>query len=183
MEHHNRHNTFHGNSFAVAFIFFLIIHLSLFTSLSCAVITDGVAAFVDDQAITQSELMDQYESARKLTPDITLEQVVNTMINRVLIVREAGRSRIEAPSEDEIMRDFIDLKVRAFIKLGETEIEEFYKKNKDRFAGKDYEEVRNEIEKYLTESELNEKLKETLKELRKKAYIKIMPYVVSGSTQ
>ena len=42
------------------------------------------------------------------------------------------------------------------------------------FSGKEYDDVRDEIEQYLIEKELNVRLKETLRELRKTAYIKIL---------
>ncbi len=138
-----------------------------------AEIFDRVVACVDDQAITLSEFQEQFNSAKKLTPDITGEEVLDTMINRLLLLREAKKYMIEAPSNEEMLNEYIDLKVRAFIRVSEKDIEEFYGANKDKFKGKDYDDVREEIEKYLTEKELNERLKETLKKLRKNAYVKM----------
>jgi hypothetical protein len=146
---------------------------SLFTTCADAAIFDRVVAFVDDQAITLSEFREQYRNTLKVSPDSTEEEVINTMINRVLLLREAHKYRIEGPTKDEIIRDYIDLKVRAFIKISEEEVEAFYKKNSEQFSGRDYEQVRGEIEQFLTEKALNERLKETLKELRKTAYIKV----------
>jgi predicted ArsR family transcriptional regulator len=159
---------------SMCFVFLLFtIHSLLFTVSSEAEIFDRVVAFVDDQAITLSELQEQLEIAKKVSKDITEEEVLDTMINRVLLWRQAKKYRIEAPTRDEMIDEYIDLKVRAFTKISETEVEEFYKKNQDKFAGKTYDEVRDEIEKYLTEKELNSKLKNTLKELRENAYVKI----------
>ncbi len=156
------------------FVFFVFtIYCLLFTVLSEAAIFDRVVAFVDDQAITLSELREQFEVAKKLTPDITEGEVLNTMINRILLWRQAKTYRIEAPTRDGMIDEYIDLKVRAFIRVGEADIEEFYKKNEDKFAGKTLDNVRDEIEKYLTEKQLNSRLKETLKELRENAYVKI----------
>jgi hypothetical protein len=138
-----------------------------------AAIFDRVVAFVGDQAITLSEFREQYKNTLKVSPDITGEDVINTMINRLLLVKEAKKYRIEAPTQDEMIRDYIDFKVRAFIRVSESDVEAFYRKNSKQFSGKDYDEVRGGIEKYLTEKELNERLKETLKGLRKNAYIKI----------
>jgi hypothetical protein len=162
------------NKWLVVLLLFTF-HVLLFTS-SEAEIFDRVVAFVDDQAITLSGLQEQFSEAKKLTPDITEEEVLNTMINRLLLLREARKYSIEAPSKEEILNEYIDLKVRAFIKVSDNDIEEFYANNKDKFAGKGYEEVREEIEKYLAERELNNRLKETLKELREKAYVKIQLY-------
>jgi len=164
------------NHFSMGLTIFAILlftfHVSLFTCAE-AEIFDRVVAFVNDQAITLSELQEQYDSAKKLTPDITQEGVLNTMINRLLLLSEAKKYSIEAPTKEEMLNEYIDLKVRAFITVSEKDIEMFYADNKDNFIGKDFEDVREEIEKYLTEKELNTRLKEALKELRKNAYIKI----------
>jgi phosphoserine phosphatase len=71
------------------------------------------------------------------------------------------------------MREFIDLKIRAFIRVGESDVESFFREHTTDFPGREYDDVRDEIEKYLTEKELNERLKELLRELRAKAYIRI----------
>lgn len=155
------------------FVFLLFtIHVSLLTFAE-AEIFDRVVACVDEQAITLSEFQEQFNNAKKLTPNITEDEVLGTMINRLLLLREAKKYMIEAPSNEEMLNEYIDLKVRAFIRVSEKDIEEFYGANKDKFKGKDYDDVREDIEKYLTEKELNERLKETLKKLRKNAYVKV----------
>ena len=159
---------------SVGIVFLLLtIHLSLFTAFSEAAIFDRVVAFVDDRAITLSEFTEQYARTRAVVPDISEKEVIDTMVNRLLMLREARQYRIEAPTEDEVIRDYIDLKVRAFITVGENEVEAFYEKNREQFQGRSLEEARGEIEQYLTEKELNAKLKSMLAELRKKAYIKV----------
>lgn len=140
---------------------------------SGAEIFDRVVAFVNNRAITLSELQDQYRNTLKVVPDATEKEVLNTMINRILLLDEAKKYRIVAPTEDEMVKQYIDLKVRAFVTVGEQEADAFYENNRERFGGKGYEDVRGEIEKYLTEKKVNERLKETLAELRKKAFIKI----------
>ncbi len=157
---------------AIAFLL-VVIHSLLFCGEGSAAIFDRVVAFVDDHAITLSEFNEQYRNTLKVSPDVGEDDVINTMVNRVLLLREAAKYRIEAATKDEMIRDYIDLKVRALIKVGEDETEAFYRKNVDQFSGRDYEQVRGEIEQFLTEKALNEKLKETLKELRKTAYIRI----------
>jgi len=136
--------------------------------------SDRVAAFVDDEAITESELQEQHRDTLKINPDITKDEVLNTMINRILILREARKYRIERPSPEEVIKEYIDLKERAFIRVPEVEIENYYKENRGMFPGKEYDDVRDEIEQYLIEKELNVRLKETLLKLRKTAYIKIL---------
>jgi len=151
------------------------------TGYCSAGISDRVVAFVDDQAITLSDFEEQYTNTIRLSPDITREEVLNTMINRILLLREAKRYRIEAATQDDVMREFIDLKIRAFIRVSEGDIEQFYQDNLAKFSGRDFEDVREEIERYLTEKALNEKLKVMLKELREKAYMKILLYGEQGT--
>jgi hypothetical protein len=157
----------------LACVFLLVTcHRLLVTDVSAA-ISDRVVAFVDDQAITKSELDEQYQSTKEVSPDITVGEVLDTMINKILILREARKYRIEAPSVEQVMQDYIDLKIRAFVRVSESDIEKFYRENEANFAGKEFEDVRDEIDKYLTEKEVNERLKEVLRELRKDAYIRI----------
>ena len=50
---------------------------------------------------------------------------------------------------------------------------DFYKKHINDFQGKEFEAVRDEIENYLIEKELNQRLKSHINELREKSCIKI----------
>ncbi|TAN40904.1 MAG: hypothetical protein EPN25_06120 [Nitrospirae bacterium] len=135
--------------------------------------SDRVVAYVDNQAITLSEFKAQYAATLRLTPDVTGEDVLNTMINRVILLKEAKRYRIEAPTRDEVISEYINLKLRAFIRVSDQEIEGFYRENMGRFQGREYDDVRVEIENYLSEKALNAKLKDALRDLRKNADIKI----------
>ena len=157
---------------AAFILLFVTCHVFLVADSSAAV-SDRVIAFVDNQAITMSELDEQYRNTTKISPDITIGEVLDTMINKILILREARKYRIEAPSLEQVMQEYIDLKIRAFIRIGESDVEKFYRENRTNFAGREFEDVRDEIDKYLTEKELNERLKEVLRELRKDAYIRI----------
>ncbi|MEC4676317.1 MAG: hypothetical protein VST72_05275, partial [Nitrospirota bacterium] len=125
-----------GMSFKRIAFFFIVwsFLLSFLLPVWCyAEIIDRVVAFVDDQAITLSEFRRQYEASVELSPGITEDEVLNAMINRKLLLMEAKKYRIEGPSEEEILNDYIDLKLRAFIRVGETEIEAFYRRNINQF--------------------------------------------------
>lgn len=136
-------------------------------------IYDRVAAFVDNQAITLSEFEEQYAATLKLSPQIAREEVLNTMINRILLLKEAHKYRIEAPTKEEVVNEYINLKVKAFIRVSDAATEAFYRQNTTQFSGRDYEAVRGEIENYLTEKMLNDRLKEILRDLRKSSYIRV----------
>jgi len=153
------------------FIVFLLI--TNHYSLSTASMKDRVVAFVDNTAITLSEFEEEYSKSLKATPDATKEEVLNAMINRVLLLREAKKIRLEEPSDDELLREYIDLKLRTFVKIKEKDVLDFYQNHIEDFKGKEFDAVREEIENYLVEAELNRLLKLHIEELRKKTYIKI----------
>jgi len=138
-----------------------------------AEIRDRVVAFVDTRAITLSDLEMKLAESRKVKADIRKEEVLNTMINRVLLLREARKIRLEAPSEEELIREYIDLKIRALIRVKEEDIRDFYDKNKDNFEGKELEDVRDNIENYLIEHDLNERLKSHVNELKENTCVRI----------
>lgn len=145
-------------------------HFSLFTAYGYV---DRVVAFVDDEAITLSELDQRFEDIQKLSPVSNKDQVLDSLINRKILLREAKKYRIEAPTEDEIINEYIDLKIRAYIRVLEADIENFYRDNIEQFSGKSLGDVRDEIETYLTEKEINERLNNELIKLREGSYIKI----------
>jgi len=161
--------------FTVSLSYLLLVTCLLLTlcpSLSAA-IKDRVVAFVDNTAITLSELDEAYTRSLKYTPDITKEEVLNTLVNRLLLLREAKKLRLEAASEEKLLQEHIDLKIRPHIRIKEEEVSDFYQKHINDFQGKEFEAVREEIDHYLAERELNQLLKNYIDELRKKAYIKI----------
>lgn len=153
----------------------LFLNLALCSSL-LADLGDRVVAYVDNDAITYSELEEIYANAVQITPDITKEEVLNTTINRLLLLREAKKVKLEAPSEDALLKEYIDLKIRAFIRIKEEEIVDFYERHIDDFQEKELETVREEIENVLTEKALNERLKSHIEELKDKACVKIQLY-------
>lgn len=156
------------------FVLLLVTCYSLLVTVCSAELVDRVAAFVDDRAITLREFEETYERTKKVKPDITPEEVLNTSINRILLLREARKLKMEAATDDELMREYIELKIRALIRLKDEEVREFYNRNVSEFKGAPYEEVRDKIEEYLTEREINTLLKRHIEELRSKAYIKIV---------
>jgi len=158
---------FKNPGFAALVIWILLVQCTCVS----AEIRDRVVAFVGNQAITLSELNSKFSESGKITADITKEDVLNTMINRVLLLREARKIRLEAPSEDELLKEYVDMKIKALIRIKEEEIQAFYNKNKENFGGKELEDVRDSIENYLVEKEVNERMKTHISELREKTCV------------
>lgn len=140
-----------------------------------AALIDRVVAFVGDDAILASDLDKAYEKARAVTPDITKKEVLETLINRRLLLREAKKLFPETTDEDTLMKDYMDLRIRAFIKIPEQDIQAFYEQNKARFGGVPYEEVKDKIEILLQEKEVNRRLASHLQDLRAANYVRTFP--------
>ena len=134
---------------------------------------DRVVAYVDTTAITLSELEKKHDETLHATPSVTREEVLSTMINRVLLLREARKIRLKSEDEDALMREYVDLKIRAFIRIPDEEIRAFYDTHVAEFEGKVLDEVREDVENLLIEQEVNERLKKHIGELRNLACIKI----------
>lgn len=152
---------------------FLVTYFFCSSSVVRGEIKDSIVAYVDNTAITYSEFKEKYYETLKTSPDIKKEEVLNTMINRILLIREAKKIGLDAPSDDELVNTYIELRIKVFIRIKDIEIKQFYEANVDEFRDKDFEDVRDEIEKYLIEVELNKRLKEHINEMREKACIKI----------
>jgi hypothetical protein len=144
-------------------------------SMGSAEVLDKVVAFVDDEAITLSELEAAHASALKRKPGSTRQEVLLRMINRYILLREARRLRLEAPDEDTLIEEYVSLRVTAFLTIDEKDVKEFYGKNRKEFPGKRFPEVKDRIRKYLHQEEVNRMLKRHVEELKSKSEIKILP--------
>ncbi len=138
----------------------------------CKVI-DRVVASIDDMAITESEFNEKYAELVKIDKGIARLQALNAIINKKLLLKDAKKYRIEG-EEDDVIRQYIDLKFRALIRVNDKKSKKYYNDHKDEFEGQEYEDVRNDIIKYLTEYEVNEQLKKQIEKLRSMATIRIM---------
>ncbi len=136
-------------------------------------ILDRTVALVGTDAILLSELEARYRQAKKITPGITKAQVLQTMINRLLLLREARKIFPETMSDEQAIREFTDFKIRAFVVVPEDAVRNFYEENKTRMGGAPYEQVRGQIERLLKEKEINQRLQSYLETLRQKSYIRV----------
>ncbi|GAB5046319.1 hypothetical protein [Thermodesulfovibrio sp. TK110] len=146
---------------------------SLFTSIAFPEVIDRVIAYVDSYAITLRDFESVALKMKEKIPKIKNEEILNTMINRVLLLKKAKELFIEGKDE-ELINNYIDLKIKSTIIIPENEIRKYYEQNKTQFKNIPYASVRNEIEKYLFEKELNKKLKEHIEELKQLSDIKII---------
>ncbi|MDI6800861.1 MAG: hypothetical protein QMD01_02225 [Thermodesulfovibrionales bacterium] len=153
--------------------FYCAVALLLYCSKSSAEIIDRVVAYIDDTAITLSELHDEHIKMGKNVVNITKQDVINSMINRILLIKEAKKMRLEASTDDEMIRDYIDIKIKSLIFIKEDEVKKFYNDHISDFRGREYRSVRDDIEKYLFELETNRQLKNHIAKLRDNAEIRM----------
>ncbi len=162
-----------GSKGKPVFFYLLMVFSLQLTALSYAGTIDRVVAFVDDKAITLSEFNEIYDKTMKVKQDIPRSDVLNTIINRILLLKDAEKMKLEGKNDEEVLKEYIELKIKAFVRIREEELEAFYKKNKAEFKDRSYEDVSEGIEKYLTELKINETLRKHIEELKSKAYVKI----------
>jgi hypothetical protein len=140
---------------------------------NAAAIDDRIVAYVDDIAITRSELEEKFSESLLFTPAISMKEVLETMVNRALMLREARKIRLEAQTEEELLKEYIDLRVKALIRIREEEVLAFYRENEAEFRGRELDDVREGIENFLLEAELNRRLKEHIAELREETCVQM----------
>lgn len=151
----------------------LLLLLIPFRLLFAAELIDRVVAYVDDHAITYSEFRQKYAQMKQVVPNITEQEVANAMINNILLVEQARKIRLEAKSDDDLVKEYIDVRIKSRIYIKEEQLSAYYAEHKGEFGGKDYLSVRDEIENYLMELETSRQLKEHIAELRSQADIVI----------
>ncbi len=145
----------------------------IFFSICSGEIIDRVIAYVDDQAITLRDFEIFSFKMREKFPTITENEIIDLMINRKLLLKESKKIFLEG-NEEEAIKNYIDLKIKSKIIITDDKIREYYEQNKHHFGEKPYLSVRDEIETYLIEKELNKKLTEHIKELKELVEIKII---------
>ena len=142
---------------------------------------ERIEAIVNDDVILHSEFLSAFETAREFDPEAIESEVLDEMIDRLLLLKEARKFRLtssdneqgQAKNDKLIIKEYIDVRLKGFIYVPYEDIEYYYYQNGDSFSGKDFFDVRNEIEEYLIEQELNVKLLEYIADLRKNSYIRI----------
>jgi hypothetical protein len=144
-----------------------------------AEVLERVVAVVDGELVMLSELEESYQETVNAGIEVSREEVLEGLINRILLFNQSRKitrrymftARVER-EENVLINEYIEKRLKAFIRIPQNEVERFYQENRGYFSEGFYE-VRDEIEAYLIELELNEKLSEHLEELRKKSRIRI----------
>ncbi len=174
----------------IFFIFLLVTcHLSLLTAVSAGVL-DRVVAIVDDEVVLLSEFEATLQRALSSGMMVTHEEVLDGLINRILLLKQAKkikRVHIFATrtrrDDNMLINEYIEKRIKGVIRIPFEESKLFYEENREFFSSqpgdagadssRDFYEVRDAIEIYLIEKEFNRKLNSYINELREKAFIRI----------
>jgi hypothetical protein len=137
-------------------------------------------AIINDDVILQSELNEALQSARKLDNGADKKMILNELINSTLLLEQAKKFRLGNSDaryinmdDRKLVDEYIEKRLKALIHIPFRDIEYYYMYNLEKYNNKDIYEVKDEIENYLIEMELEKKLFEHIDELREKAYIRI----------
>lgn len=141
-------------------------------------ILERVVAVVDDEIILLSEFEEYRASVRESDGSFSDKVLIDRMINRMLLLREARKFGLMQDGENlkddkGIVREYIQRRIKAFIHIPFDEIELYYKDNLISYTDKEFYDVKDEIEEYLVSRELVKRLQKNVAELRRNAYIRI----------
>ena len=143
-------------------------------------VLERIVAIVDEEAILLSDFLEEYEEWRKNDPKITQEKVLSDMIDRQLLIHQAKKFRLGSiqrvqgvNEETEMVNNYIERRIKSLIHIPFEDIEAYYNKHIDEFAGAEILQVKDDIEGRLFDRALELRLLRHLKELRDEAYIRI----------
>ena len=146
-----------------------------------AEVLERIVAVVDDDVILLSEFREAFRAVEQSGEKISEEGFLDEMINNLLLLKEAKKFSFYVSSESDkavmdekaIINEYIDRRIKVFIRIPYDEIESYYSENKPLFEGKEFYDVKDEIEEYLIGKELTTRVNEYIEDLRKKHYIRI----------
>lgn len=162
-----------GKSVAALFVSLVLAALMAVPDEGLGRVLDRVVAYVDDSAITLSEFEENLAAVRQKRNDASAEEVIESMINRLLLIKEARKIRLEGASDDDLLSELIEIKIKAPIVIREDAARAFYESHRPDFGERDFLSVRDDIEEYLFERETNKRLKEYLEQLRRGSEIRV----------
>jgi len=139
----------------------------------CQELVDRIVASVGTTAITLSEFQERFAALKGNHPDTTEEEAVNSMINGVLLLEKARQMRLEGKNADDLIAEYINVKIRAAILIRDEEIDRYLSEHRLKPRAQENASVRAKVEELLTEKEVNKALDKHLKELRETADIRI----------
>jgi hypothetical protein len=160
-----------------------LLYISCFSVLNSAYaeMLERIVAVVNEEVILLSELKNEVQLRKAQGAEVSDAEALYEMINKRLLLGQAKRMRIEGDAQpnksfatdDIIINDYIERRVKAFIHIPLKDMEDYYNDNAGSYGNKKFYEVKGEIEAKLVETRLKEKLQEHIRDLRKDSYIRV----------
>lgn len=145
-----------------------------------AELIERIVAAVNDNVILLSEFKVAIRQAEEAAEEVKEEEIINEMINNLLLLEEAkkfsfGRYGRDAESTEQswIIKNYIDKRIKALIYVPFRDIEAYYFNNLEKYGERNLYDVKSEIEEYLLNRSLKNKIQEHIDELREEARIRI----------
>ena len=143
----------------------------LFALCAFAVDLDRIVAIINDDIILSSELEDAFRIAAMTDKEIKKDEVLEDMIDRFLLLKQAKRFRISSletgggkNEDDRIVNEYIEKRIRAVIYTSFEKMESYYRNNIESYGNRQFHEVKDEVEAELIEEELKNRLKKHVNE-------------------
>lgn len=138
---------------------------------------ERIVIIVDNEVVLMTEFEEAVRSANSSGKQISRGDVIDQMVNRIILLREAKKFGLKRKSEgregdDALIKEFVDKRIRSFIHIPFGQIEKYYNEHDD-FKDRDYFDVKDEIEKLMVSRELVHRLRDFVEEERRKSYIRI----------
>lgn len=149
---------------------------------SChAEVLERIVAIVNDDVILLSQFEEAFKSAEESGEKKSEGVFLDEMINELLLLKEAKKlsyyisndGNKAMMNEKDIIHEHINRRIKAFIRIPYDEIESYYEGHKTLFKGKEFYDAKAEIEDYLVRRELDIRLNEYIRDLRKNYYIRV----------
>ena len=160
---------------------FLICLLAVFCLLPLdsvrAEVVERVVAVVDDDVILLTEFREALRRVKESGEKADEKKIIEEMINEILLLEQAEKFSFSikdiGAGDDEIIRNYINKRIKALIYIPFREIEAYYYNNLEKYSEMDFDDVKKEIEKYLINMTLEIRLQEHIDELRENVRIRV----------
>lgn len=139
-----------------------------------ALVLDSVVAYIGDEAITLSELQEAMGRRLEYEPTASRREVLDALIDRRLLVQEARKFNLQAPDDEALVREYLEMKFSSYVLVKDADVEQYYHSRREAFAGRTLDSVREDIRRLLMEQAIERKLKEHSQGLKKKYHVKIV---------
>jgi len=138
-----------------------------------AVVIDHVVAFVDNLAITQSDLDALHAERLGADPGQQMGASLDELIERTLIIAAARALGLDAPTDDALAAEYVDLKIKSGILVLDSDVRAYYRSHKAEFGDSPFDEVRDAARERLLASLQAEQLKRHIGTLRERSRIRV----------